>query len=106
MREDIAIPEMRKVPRPYYRSWENNHSIGVSCAMRSEPVSAREIRGGDQIIGLAASPSRHRTDGWRVGRVLIRTQPTPETTRIEIGFHGEWVVWEGPADTPIPVYRR
>ncbi|NUK41822.1 hypothetical protein HRW13_13205 [Streptomyces lunaelactis] len=105
MREDIAIPPMRKVPRRVYRDWEISRTPSHQCAVMSEPVPAREIKGGDQIIGLAANPSRHRTDGWRVGRVLIR-ETREGLTQIRIGFYGEWITWEGDPDTPIPVYRR
>ncbi|MEU5433840.1 hypothetical protein AB0G73_10730 [Streptomyces sp. NPDC020719] len=106
MREDIAIPEMRKVPRRVYRDFEVNRSPSAQCAVMSEPVPAREVKGGDQVIGLAANPSPHRSDGWRVGRVLIRTTDPDKGTRIEIRFDHEWVVWEGAPSTPIPVYRR
>jgi hypothetical protein len=58
------------------------------------------------VIGYAADPIRPDADRWRVGRVLIRSTDSANTTRIEIGFHLEWVVWEGEATTPIPVYRR
>ncbi|MGW1836951.1 hypothetical protein [Streptomyces sp. NPDC002067] len=105
MREDIAIPEMCRVPRRSYRPWEGHSSIGESCARRSEPVPAREVRGGDQVIGLAANPRRYGTDAWRVGRVLIR-ETREGKTQIRVGFYGEWVAWEGDPDTPIPVYRR
>jgi hypothetical protein len=96
---------MRKVPRPVYRDFEVHRSPSHQCAVMSEPVPAREIKGGDQIIGLAAKPSRHRSDGWRVGRVLIR-ETREGRTQIRIGFYGEWITWEGDPDTPIPVYRR
>ncbi|KOG26803.1 hypothetical protein [Streptomyces viridochromogenes] len=105
MREDIAIPEMRKVPRRQYRDFEVHRSASEQCAVMSEPVPAREVRGGDEVIGLAANPSRYRRDGWRVGRVLIR-ENSEGRTQIRIGFYGEWITWEGDSDTPIPVYRR
>ncbi|MFH8346808.1 hypothetical protein [Streptomyces sp. NPDC018045] len=104
MREGIEIPDIRRLPRRGDR-WDESRSAGESAARRSEPVPAREIRGGYQVIGLAANPSRHRTDGWRVGQVLIRINESG-LTRIEIGFHSEWLAWEGDPETPIPVYRR
>lgn len=105
MSEDIKIPEMRKVPRPEYRDWEYNRSPSEHCAVESVPVAAREVRGGDEVIGLAANPARHRRDGWRVGRVLIR-ENRGGRTQIRIGFYDEWITWEGDSDTQIPVYRR
>ncbi|MEU3708992.1 hypothetical protein [Streptomyces catenulae] len=104
MREDITIPDMRGVPRRSHRTWDTC-SNGLSYAMRSEPVAAREVRGGDWVIGLAANPRRNSSDAWRVGQVLIR-ETREGKTQIRIGFYGEWVAWEGDPDTSIPVYRR
>ncbi|MEU6959609.1 hypothetical protein [Streptomyces chrestomyceticus] len=105
MSEDIEIPAMRKVPRRVYRDWEVHRTPSHQAAVMSEPVPACEVRGGDQVIGLAANPSRHRTDGWRVGRVLIR-ETREGKAQIHVLFHGESIFWEGEPSTPIPVYRR
>ncbi|MGW5115047.1 hypothetical protein ACWEQ8_06275 [Streptomyces noursei] len=107
MNESIVIPGMpriRQIPRRSYR-FDDRPSTGEWYAQQAEPVPARGVRGGDQVIGYAIELARHRYDRWRLGRVLIRTN-LPDVTRIEISFYGESVHWEGDPSTPIPVYRR
>ncbi|MER6912219.1 hypothetical protein ABT354_11145 [Streptomyces sp. NPDC000594] len=107
MSEEITIPALRSLPRrtTYYRL-DERPSPGIWAAARAEPVPARDIRGGTEVIGLATQPSPNRRhDPWRLGRVLIRTNHL-KFIRIEIGFHSEWLIWEGDPETPIPVYRH
>ncbi|MEV6551732.1 hypothetical protein AB0M57_23880 [Streptomyces sp. NPDC051597] len=107
MTERIRIPNVTRTRQLRGHSYrlDERRPAGEWYARQSEPVPAREVRGGAQVIGYATELARHRYDRWRVGRVLIRTN-SDDVTRIEIGFYSEWVVWEGDASTPIPVYRR
>lgn len=107
MTERITIPDVRRTRQLQLRSYryDDRPLGGEWYARQAEPVPAREVRGGDRVIGYATELARRRYDRWRLGRVLIRTT-SDDVTRIEIRFYSEWVVWEGDAATPIPVYRR
>ncbi|QKW48883.1 hypothetical protein [Streptomyces buecherae] len=102
--EDIVVPPSRPLPRGGHRL-DERRPAGELGAMLARPVPAREVRGGDWLVGLAARPLPHGSDRWRLGRVLMRSN-TQRLTRIEARFPRGWVVWEGDAGTPIPVYRR
>ncbi|MER7986965.1 hypothetical protein ABTY53_15425 [Streptomyces noursei] len=108
MNESIQIPDMARIyqiPRRSYR-FDDRPSTGEWYARQAEPLPAREVRGGYQVIGYATDLARSRYDRWRLGRVLIRTNLPNDVTRIEISFYGESVYWEGHSEMALPVYRR